>query len=212
MREINDLVYDYIANLYIKQDDSTQKLLNSMAEHPKAGQALSPVESKFLQILIRAFGIQNILEIGCFYGFSASQMAQAIPKGGRILSLEKNEEFYKIAKENLEPWKDKIVLRNVDAVELLQDLDEEFDMVFIDANKAAYPKYLDWAENYIRTGGLIVADNTLLNGLVLEEEVSPKKKKMWQAMREFNQRLADTKKFDSILLPFKEGLSIAIKK
>lgn len=87
-----------------------------------------------------------------------------------------------------------------------------FDMIFIDADKSSYPKYLDWAESYIKQDGLIVADNTLLfNTVFLESPTKEVSEKSWHAMREFNDRLSDEKKYFSILIPTDEGMTVALK-
>ena len=106
----------------------------------------------------------------------------------------------------------RITLMEGDAHDMLEQLRGEFDMVFIDADKISYLDYLDWAEKHIRKGGLIVADNTLLFGAAVHteppEEIAPN---TWKNMRDFNQRLADTKKYFTTMIPTQEGLSVAIK-
>jgi predicted O-methyltransferase YrrM len=90
-----------------------------------------------------------------------------------------------------------------------------YDMVFIDADKPGYPEYLDWAEEYVRKGGLIVGDNTLLFGHVWSESApqgaGAPSRTAWNAMREFNRRLADPAKYHSVLIPTEEGMTVAIK-
>ena len=95
---------------------------------------------------------------------------------------------------------------------LLSELqDETFDAIFIDADKTGYPKYLDFAEQRLRKGGLVIADNTFIWGTIFEDEPPLKNPQIWHAMKEFNERLADQSKFSSVIIPTKEGLSVAIK-
>ena len=92
-------------------------------------------------------------------------------------------------------------------------LPDEIDMVFIDADKGGYCEYLDWADKNVKSGGLIVADNTLLfNTVHLDQPRQDVSKRSWKIMREFNERLSNQKKYDSIIIPSTEGLSVAIKK
>ena len=101
---------------------------------------------------------------------------------------------------------------NGDAIEILDNLDSEFDMIFIDADKINYVNYLNWAEKHIRFGGLIVADNTLLSGAVYKNELPYRIRKTTKnIMKEFNLRLSNNKKYTSILLPSTDGITIALK-
>jgi predicted O-methyltransferase YrrM len=140
-------------------------------------------------------------------------MARALPVDGRIYTIEKSTKHAEIASSFFEQSEIgyKIELMVGDAHALFSSL-PQVDMVFIDADKESYPAYLDWAEANIKPGGLIVADNTFLFDTVFEEQPLEKiRPAMWEAMREFNQRLADTTKFESTMIPTNEGLSIAIK-
>ena len=110
---------------------------------------------------------------------------------------------------------DKIVQYCGDARKMLEELSPKgpFDMVFIDADKISYEIYLDWAEVNIRQGGIIIADNTFLFDSVYEDApLEGISLEAWNTMRRFNERLADSSKYLSILLPTKEGLSVAIRR
>jgi predicted O-methyltransferase YrrM len=143
-------------------------------------------------------------------------MAKALPEYGHIYTIENNPEHLSIAKKNFSAFNldNKITLVEGDALEKLNELSAKapFDMMFIDADKGGYPKYLDWAELYIKRDGLIVADNTLLfNTVFLESPPKGVLEKSWHAMREFNRRLSDEEKYYSILIPTDEGMTVALK-
>lgn len=155
--------------------------------------------------------VKKVVEVGTLAGYSAIWMSGAISSSGIVYTIEKNEEHAKIAQQNFEKYKN-IRLIHGDAKICLNQIKQDgpFDMMFIDADKSAYPNYLDWAEANIKKGGLIVADNTLLFGTIACS--LNKSKSSWVAMNEFNERLSDKFKYDSVILPTKDGLTIAIKK
>ena len=160
-----------------------------------------------------------MVEVGTLGGYSAIWMARGLPADGHIYTLEKRPEHAELAREFIarSDVADKITVVEGDAHEELKALaskghKEKFDAMVIDAEKSGYNAYLDWAEENIRTGGLIISDNTLLFGSVFED-TPPKShgKTTWEGMKRFNERLADTEKFDSIMIPTEEGLTVSVK-
>lgn len=178
--------------------------------------SVSGPEARVLQFFIRALNLSKVVEVGTLFGYSAVAMAHALPLGGKVISLEKSEENFSVARDLIAKSSvaDRIELICGDAVEALRSLESRgpFDLVFIDANKGAYVEYLDWAEKNVRSGGLIIGDNTFLFGAVWGESrdsaVGPKQVRV---MKEFNLRLADRSKYNSILIPSFEGMTVAQK-
>ncbi len=149
-------------------------------------------------------------------GYSTIWMARALPEGGHIYTVNKDPEHVKMANGFFARCEcaDRITQLSGDAHLVLPELAGKapFDMVFIDADKISYPAYLDWAEQNIRKGGLIVADNSLLGGAAAEDAPPagiPVTR--WKNIRFFNERLADKNKYNASIIPTKEGLSVAIK-
>ncbi len=178
--------------------------------------SISSAEGRILQFLVRGFGMRKIVEVGALFGYSALCMAKALPADGVVYALEKNPENARIASELLAASPDggKIRLMQGDARQILREIEADgpFDMVFIDADKAAYPDYLDWAEKNVRRGGLIVGDNTFLFGALWgESRDSENSERRIQAMTEFNRRLADPRRFNSTIIPTYEGMTVAQK-
>lgn len=205
----------YIRDVFAPEDDLLKSIRNSAPESVREIQ-LGAEEAQILEVLIALSGAKKIVEIGVLAGYSASCMAKALSDDGIIYAIEKSEEMAKIIRENIiKAGNDKkIKLLVGDALEILPFLEDKapFDMVFIDADKGNYCKYLDWAEKNVRLGGLIIGDNTFLFGGVYggnERKVSENSK---QAMLEFNSRLADKSKYTSILLPTVEGMTVAVKR
>ncbi len=210
----------YIRSLYAAQDsllEGIDKRLKSINMDIHIG----PDEGKLLQMLIALREVRTIVEIGTLAGYSTLWMARALPEDGHITTLNKEPQHIAMARESFEASevKHKITMLEGDARELLPKLSANpdfkkrpLDMVFIDADKISYNHYLDWAEAHVRKGGLIVGDNTFLFGAVWQdsppEGVAPT---TWKEMRRFNERLADSKRYMSTILPTQEGMSVAIK-
>ncbi len=207
---------EYIRALYAPEDEVLQEIAAYLAGRDLHIH-IHPEEGKLLQILIRMHGVKQIAEIGTLAGYSAIWMARALPEDGHIHTIDRQKKHVDISREMIAKanLSDSITVHHGDALEVLEALGtkQQFDMVFIDAEKLQYMAYLEWAEAHLKPGGLIVADNTLLFGAVYEEEcpdfVRPT---TWKVMRECNAALADPKRFCSLMLPTLEGLTIAIKR
>ena len=206
----------YLNETFGLVDQDLEKIRARLREANADFMSVSPFEANMLQFLIRTFKVQKIVEIGALFGYSAVAMAKALPSNGKILSLEKSEQNYKelerVKKEVAVASKIEFMLG--DALDMLNEVSEQgpFDMVFIDANKGGYVEYLDWAEKNVKKGGLIIGDNTFLFGAIYGESRDPQVgPKQIQVMKEFNTRLADPKKYNSILIPTFEGMTVAQK-
>lgn len=138
--------------------------------------AVAPNQGKFLHLLARVQGARSILEIGTFGGYSSIWLARALPEGGRLVTLESEESFAAVARANIARAgvADAVDLRVGTAMDLLAELAAEdagpFDLVFVDANKPAIPEYFTWALRLTRPGSVIVVDNVVLGGAVLDPE------------------------------------------
>ena len=212
---------DYIRKLYATQDTLLAEIddsLQRMGMHINIGAE----EGKLLQMLITLHQPKHIIEIGTLAGYSTIWMARALPAGGHITTINKDPQHIAMARDFFarSDVSDSITMLEGDAHDVLPMLSApppngegiKFDMIFIDADKISYNDYLDWAEANIRQGGLIVADNTLLHGAMeLDAPPSGIAPTTWHAMRRFNERLADPKKYFSTIIPTQEGMTVAIK-
>lgn len=215
MPKNNSADLDYIRKLYAPQDallQSIDEALHDINQPIHVGAE----EGKLLQMLIKLHGAKTIVEIGTLAGYSTIWMARALPEDGHIYTINKDAEHIALASKFFaeSDVKNRITMLEGDAHKMLPELSSKapFDMVFIDADKISYDAYLDWSEKNIRKGGLIVGDNTLLFGAAAQDsppdDVAPG---TWNAMRHFNQRLANPDKYFTIMIPTLEGLSVAIK-
>ncbi|QOD38728.1 O-methyltransferase [Candidatus Wolbachia massiliensis] len=209
----SNIKLSYIRDLFAKE---YKKIGEHCILEKKQHIQISPEEGKLLSFLIKIHKVKSIIEVGTLYGYSSICMAKALPECGYIYTIENDPEHSKIARKNFSTFNlnNKITLVEGNALEKLNELSAKapFDMIFIDADKGSYSKYLDWAESHIKQDGLIVADNTLLFDTVFLE-LPPKEvsEKSWHSMREFNYRLSDEKKYYSILIPTDEGMTVALK-
>ncbi len=213
-QELWTAVDDYITDLLVCADAPLQVALEESLKAGLPPHQVSPAQGKLLQLLVRLRGAQNILEIGTLGGYSAIHFARALPDDGTMISLEIDEHNAGVARNNIERagLSEKVEIRVGDAHELLDSLieDEEgpFDVIFIDADKESYPEYLDASLRLARSGTLILGDNTIRGGTVLD----PKDATAW-ATREFNERTARDPRLSSIVLPlireYIDGLTIA---
>ncbi len=207
----------YVNQLFGLEDDSELKSVREeLARRGCEHMSISGAEARILQFFVRATGVKKIVEVGMLFGYSAIAMAKALPADGVLYSLEKNPVNFETAKKFFDnsPVGGRIRPMSGDALETLKSLEGEgpFDLVFIDADKANYANYLTWAEQNVRQGGYIVGDNTFLWGGVWDEltdrDVSDR---AVAAMKEFNLRLADSRKYNSTIIPTAEGMTFAQK-
>lgn len=181
------------------------------------GISLSRAEAHVLRWLIQSKSVEKAVEIGTLTGLSGLYILDGLRTGGKLWTLEKNDDHANAAEpilQNFAQEKDKRVevLRG-DARLTLENLKAEgpFDFIFIDGNKAAYGDYLAWSEKNLKRGGLLVADNVLLGGAVYSLDESRFSAKQADVMRKFNERLMDASVWRGALLPTSEGLFVAEK-
>lgn len=208
----------YIRDLYANEDILLKNVRNQCLLNDRAI-TINPEEGKLIQTLIKLGNIKNILEIGTLYGYSTIWFARGINNNGKIITIEKEPENAKIARENFNKLENNlsnnIEIINGDANEELEKLVQKqlvFDMVFIDADKSSYPNYLNFTDKLLKKGGLIIADNTFLSGAVYNDYLTDRVRfKAQKNMRLFNKMLTNKTKYQSIMINTNEGLSIAIK-
>jgi caffeoyl-CoA O-methyltransferase len=168
------------------------------------------LQGRFLSLLSHLIQPKRILEIGTFTGYASLCLAEGLADDGILYSIEANDEMEPLILAHFEKsdFKDKIKLLVGDALHIIPQLEETFDLVFIDAAKRDYAKYYDLVVGKVRSGGLIIADNVLWSGKVLNET----KDKDTQILDDFNKKIADDTAMECLLLPLRDGLMIARKK
>ena len=217
MNDATDLLLridTYIEELFAPPDPALEGALRRSRAVGLPEIQISPTEGKLLRLLAEIAGVRRILEIGTLGGYSTIHLAGALPEEGLLVSLEVDERNAGVARENIaETGLESVVeVRVGDARELLawmfEDGEGPFDLTFIDADKGGYPEYLEWALRLSRPGSLILGDNAIMGGSVIEPEEGSA-----QAIRQFNERLAQDPRLSAIVLPLirgrVDGLAIA---
>jgi len=158
-----------------------------------------------LKILVSISGAKRILEVGTFTGYSAMMMAEALPKGGELITCEMNERYQKISQPffRQDPYQTKITQKMGNALEIIPSLEGKFDLIFLDADKVNYPKYYRLAKEKIKAGGLIVVDNVLWGGEVLDQN-----NRKAEAIHQMNEIIRDDGDVEQLMLPLRDGVTI----
>jgi len=208
----------YIQNHFIVDDPALDAATAAAKAAGLPDIAVSPVLGKYLYLLAKLINARRILEIGTLGGYSTIWLARALPEDGKLVTLEYEPKHAGVARANLDraavgSWVEIIVGA---AEESLRELDERgeplFDMVFIDADKESYTGYLDWSAQLTRPGGLIVADNVVRNGRVLDTETQDS---MVRGVQAFNDALANNRRLEAVITQMvgakgHDGLALAM--
>ena len=170
------------------------------------------LQGRILKMFCRMTRPRRVLEIGTYTAYATLCMAEGLDEDGLIHTIEINDEMEDFIQKYLprSPHKDKIRLHIGDAMEIIPRLDETFDMVFIDADKRQYAAYYDLVFPYVRKGGLILADNTLWDGKVVEK--TPPSDKQTQGILFFNEKIKNDDRIEKVIRPLRDGLTMMWKK
>lgn len=169
-------------------------------------------QGRLLSMLSKMIRPERILEIGTYTGYSALCMAEGLSETGKIITLDVNEQLEDFVRSFIadSQYADKIDYRIQDAMQHIPQLDEEFDMVFIDADKQNYINYYHLVFDKVKSGGYILSDNVLWSGKVVQTE--GKIDKDTKLLQEFNDMIQNDDRVENILLPIRDGIMIARKK
>ena len=207
--EITEKLQKYVDNFSLKLNPVQQEIIdynNTLGDIKRMQVATS--QCHFLHLIIKTSNIKNVLEIGTFTGLSALSIALALPDDGKLIALDKNEETNKVAldffkKANLDNKIQTIIKPALDSLDELKN--NKFDMIFIDADKMNYKEYYERSLNLLDKGGLIIVDNVLWHGEVVDEDILDK---YTINIREFNAHVAQDKRVEQIIVPLGDGMTV----
>ena len=211
--DLTDNLEKYIIN-HSEDLNSIQKKIieynNSLGEQKKL--QISVSQGQLLQSIVKIAKVKHILEIGSFTGYSALTMAMALPEDGSLISLDKNEDFSKKAKQFYDEAKQikikQIIKPALESLKELKNSKKIFDLIFIDADKENYIHYYEDAIQLVKKNGLIIIDNVLWHGEVADDS---KQDKYTNIIRSFNQLIKKDNRVQKNIIPIGDGLTICVK-
>jgi caffeoyl-CoA O-methyltransferase len=208
----SDLLSEYIQELFAPEDEILRQIRDRSAARGLPPISVKPEEGRFLQFLAAASGASRALEIGTLGGYSGTWICRGLPASGTLITLEKEPEHAILAREHfaLARLTDRVEVRVGDAHDLLGTMGDGglFGFIFIDAEKAGYPEYLDWALPHLARGGIVAAHNAFRRGSVVD---SADQEDDAIALRRFNTQLASAPGLISTIFPAGDGTAFGIK-
>lgn len=211
---INEEIQDYSSRYTSLQNELLEELAQKTYGERTDKKMLSGFyQGRVLSMISHLVKPRRILEIGTYVGFSALCLAEGLTEDGKIITLDVQPETNKVARDFFarSAFADKIEPHLGFATEIIPTLDETFDLVFIDADKPNYANYFDLVFPKLRIGGLIVADNVLWSGHVLDVEKGTETDESCVALHEFNKKIMADERVSNVLMTIRDGLMI-IKK
>jgi len=212
---LNDSLYDYLLSVSLREHPVLQELRAETMTLEMARMQIAPEQGQFMGLLMKLLNARRYLEVGTFTGYSMLACALAMPDDAELHALDISEEWTSIARHYWErAGVDERIHLHLGPAEatlqsLLPGLQEQFDAMFIDADKTGYAAYTDFAHQLLRPGGLLLVDNVLWDGAVIDPAIQDDDT---QAIRAFNLALLADQRWDISLLPIGDGLTLAVKR
>ena len=208
-----DFISDKLADYLNKNSEKEPEILSqlSIETHQKILQPRmlsGHIQGRFLSFISKIKSPEKILEIGTYTGYSTICLAEGLSKNGKIDTIDKNEELIKIQNKYFEKsgFRNKIIQHTGNALDILKNLNEKYDIIFIDADKENYINYFNQVSNKLSKNGIIISDNVLWSGKVLDSNQMDEET---ATLVQFNKIINDDKRFKSIILPIRDGISIS---
>jgi predicted O-methyltransferase YrrM len=206
----------YVRQVGTREPDVLRQLREETATMPRHGMQIAPEEGAFLALLAQLTGARRCIEIGTFTGYSSTAVALVLPPDARLVCCDVSQEWTRVARRywELAAVADKIDLRLAPATDTLDELiasgeEGSYDFAFVDADKSGYDGYYERLLRLVRPGGLIVFDNTLWSGKVLDATAEDEDTR---AIQSLNAKLADDERVSLCLLPVADGVTLALRR
>ena len=208
-----DFISDKLADYLNKNSEKEPEILSQLSKetHQKILQPRmlsGHIQGRFLSFISKIKSPDKILEIGTYTGYSTICLAEGLSKNGKIDTIDKNEELIKIQNKYFEEsgYRNKIIQHTGHAIDILKNLNEKYDIIFIDADKENYINYFNQVSNKLSKNGIIISDNVLWSGKVLDSNQMDEET---STLVKFNKIINSDKRFKSIILPIRDGISIS---
>ena len=212
---MTDELHDYLLKVSLREPDLLRRLREETSKMPMAMMQISPEQGQFMGLLVRLLGARRAIEIGTFTGYSALSVVLAMPRDGRVVACDINDDYTRIARRY---WAeagvaDRIELKLQPALKTLDELlaageGGRFDFAFIDADKQNYEGYYEKVLALLRPGGLMTIDNVLWDGKVADRNVDDEETR---AIRSLNKKIHADRRVALSLVPIGDGLTLAMK-
>jgi predicted O-methyltransferase YrrM len=213
MSDERTALIEYISKNFAPEDEVLKGIIKQQEVAGGPMMNVGPDQGKFLYLLMKMLKPKTVLEIGSYFGYSALWIARALSDDAMLTCVERSGKQVEIIKENLvtaglENKSEVIEAAGLDAMQKFVSEEKTFDVIFIDADKKNYPNYFKEASKLLKSGGVLLVDNCIWSGRILDENPDEQTK----AIIEFNRLLAQSKDFESTLLTVQDGLCIGVKK
>ena len=211
MNLVSHEIEKYIDAHTTAESDALQQLNRKTQTDVLMPQMLSgKVQGQFLKFISQMLQPTRVLEIGTFTGYAAICLAEGLPENGKLFTIDINEELEAIARTHIEKagLQNKIIQIIGNAAQEIQQLNETFDLVFIDADKQNYSLYYDLVIDKVRSGGFILADNVLWSGKIIDEQKDKDTKKL----AEFNDKVQQDNRVENVIVSIRDGIMMIRKK
>ena len=206
---ISEKIAEYLSQNSEKEPEILSKLNQETHQKVLQPRMLSGhIQGRFLSLISKIKSPLHILEIGTYTGYGTLCLAEGLAAHGKIFTIDRNEELLKIQNKYFEKSgnRDKIVQLTGNAVDILNDLNQTFDLIFIDADKENYVKYFEIVSEKLNPNGIIISDNVLWSGKVVDINNNDEET---NTLKKFNRTLHDDTRFETVILPLRDGISIS---
>jgi predicted O-methyltransferase YrrM len=207
-----DLIHQLANEYALKHSSPMDELLSeiyqyTLENHPESHMISGPLQGNLLTMISRMIQPKSILEIGTFTGFSAICLAKGLQEDGRLLTIESRASEASVAKRFFDrsDFKEQILLQVGDAKEILMDLNESWDLVFVDADKTGYINYFEMLMKHAKSGSWMLFDNVFFHGEVLKEKLTGKNAK---AIDAFNEHVSKDPRVEKLVMTIRDGLTL----
>jgi len=210
MNFIDKKIMDYVINNSEDEPELLKELTQETYQKILQPRMLSGhPQGRLLSLLSKMIRPKRILEIGTYTGYGTICLAEGLADTGKIITIDINEELIDFQNKYFERsgYRDKIIQLNGEALDVIDGLNEKFDIVFLDADKENYIEYYKLISNKMVNGGILISDNVLWSGKVLES--SKLDDIETNTLNQFNQLIKDDKRFETIIIPIRDGISIS---
>lgn len=205
--------------LYCEEHSSEEPAILKKLNRQTHAQVLQPrmlsghLQGRFLSLISKLVRPKYVLDIGTYTGYSAICLAEGLAENGKVITLDVNPELEDMVNHYIEEagFKNKIQMIIGDAYQLIRTMPQNFDLVFIDADKASYSKYFDLVIDKLNPGAVILADNVLWSGKVVDDKALAKDKDT-QLIDAFNKKVQADNRVETVLLPIRDGITLIRKK